>query len=190
MRSIYDACYARLRPATHAVRERALAVLTEWQSVSRAVRSDHRPLTEDECRRLAQGDFVDVQSHTVNHLWLAAQPAEVQAAELGESRSRLEHVTGRPITALAYPYGFRDAVAPATLTLAREAGYAAACATVRGQVGRTTDPLWLPRHVPGDVDGDELAQRLEGFFDDFAMPHPPRGGAAQRAAQAAPKESL
>ena len=39
------------------------------------MRADHRPLTEDECRRLAQGPFVDVQSHTVNHLWLAAHPA-------------------------------------------------------------------------------------------------------------------
>ena len=72
-------------------------------------------------------------------------------------------------------------MAPGTLALAREAGYSAACATVRGQVVRGADPLWLPRHVPGDVEGEELVRRLNGFFDDFAMPHPPRGGAAQRA---------
>ncbi len=190
LRTIYDALHARLRPAARDVREQALATLAEWMGVTRAVRADHRPLTEDECRRLAQGRFMDVQSHTVNHLWLAVHPAAIQAAELGESRTHLQELTGRPITALAYPYGFRDAVAPVTLALAREAGYSAACATVRGHVSRTTDPLWLPRHVPGDVDGDELARRLTGFFDDFAAPHPPRGGAAPRAVESASKESM
>ncbi len=189
MRAIYDTLHARLRPATREAREQALATLAQWRGVTRAVRADHRPLTQDECRQLSQSRFVDVQSHTVNHLWLAAHPVAVQAAELGESRTHLEQLTGRPITALAYPYGFRDAVAPVTLALARQAGYSAACATVRGQVGRTTDPLWLPRYVPGDVEGDELVRRLNGFFDDFAMPHPPRGGGAPRAAEAAPKES-
>jgi peptidoglycan/xylan/chitin deacetylase (PgdA/CDA1 family) len=190
MRAIYETLHARLRPATREVRDRALATLAEWRGVTRAVRADHRPLTENECRRLSQSRFVEVQSHTVDHLWLAAHPAAVQAAQLRESRRRLEELTGRSITALAYPYGFRDAVAPATLALSREAGYSAACATVRGQVVRTTDPLWLPRHVPGDVDGEELKRRLNGFFDDFATPHPPRGGEAPIAAETAPKESM
>jgi peptidoglycan/xylan/chitin deacetylase (PgdA/CDA1 family) len=184
VRSIYNTLHARLRPATADVRERTLTALAGWQKVARTVRPDHRPLTESECRQLAESSLVDVQSHTVNHLWLAAHPVSVQAYELRESRRRLELITGRAITCLAYPYGFRDAVAPGTLALAREAGYSAACATVRGQVGRATDPFWLPRHVPGDVDGDELSARLNAFFDDFAAPHPPRGGVARRGPEA------
>ena len=190
LRAVYDALHVRLRPATAEVREQVLNDLAHGQGAGRSVREDHRPLNESECRQLAASRRVDVQSHTIHHLWLAAHPAAVQAYELRESRRCLAEITGRPITVLAYPYGFRDAVAPGTLALAREAGYSAACATVRGQVVRGADPLWLPRHVPGDVDGEELLRRLNGFFDDFAAPHPPRGGAPRGAPEANDKELM
>ncbi|MCX6025351.1 MAG: polysaccharide deacetylase family protein [Chloroflexi bacterium] len=188
LRAIYDALHVRLRPSTAETRDQVLNDLAHWQGARRGVREDHRPLTESECHQLAASRRVDVQSHTVHHLWLAAHPAPVQAYELRESRRRLAEITGRPITALAYPYGFRDAVAPGTLALAREAGYSAACATVRGQVVRAADPLWLPRYVPGDVDGEGLLCRLNGFFDDFAAPHPPRGGAVRDTREVNAKE--
>ena len=190
LREVYDTLHMRLRPAAAETRERVLNDLAHWQGTGRGVREDHRPLIEGECRQLAASRRVDVQSHTVHHLWLAAHPAAVQANELRESRQRLAEITGRPITVLAYPYGFRDAVAPGTLALVREAGYSAACATVRGQVMRGADPLWLPRHVPGDVDGEELMRRLSGFFDDFAAPQPPRGGAPRGTPEVNDKELM
>jgi peptidoglycan/xylan/chitin deacetylase (PgdA/CDA1 family) len=188
LRAVYDALHLRLRPSTAETRERVLNDLANQQGSHRGVRQDHRPLTESECRQLAASQRVDVQSHTINHLWLAAHPGDVQAYELRESRRLLEEITGQPITALAYPYGFRDAVGPGTLALARQAGYSAACATVRGQVMRAADLLWLPRYVPGDVGGEELLRRLEGFFNDFAAPHPPRGGSARGASELKAKE--
>jgi len=61
---------------------------------------------------------------------------------LGESRSGLEAVLGRPVTALAWPWG---AFHPLGRRAAQRAGFSLAFTTARGPAGAGADPLAIPR---------------------------------------------
>lgn len=112
-------------------------------------------LSAPQLRELAaQG--VTIGSHTMRHASLDACPDDVLAAELRDSRQRLEDLLAAPVGTFAYPYGrhdrrVRDAVA--------RAGYALACTTVAGRVRRDTDPLLLPRV---SIFGDERPWQVRG----------------------------
>jgi len=102
----------------------------------------------------AQG--VTIGSHTMQHAMLDACADDVLAAELRDSRHRLEDILGGPVGSFAYPYGrhdrrVRDAV--------ERAGYALACTTIPGRVRGDTDPLRLPRV---SIDGDEQPWQVRG----------------------------
>lgn len=81
-------------------------------------------------------------SHTLNHPHLTALPAAEAVREITDSKKLLEETLGEPCRSFAYPYGdwnqqVRDLVA--------EAGYEAACTTVRAAARPSDDPLALPR---------------------------------------------
>ena len=86
----------------------------------------------------------------------------MQRGEIQRSKAYLESVLSRPVTSFGYPYG---AYTAETINLVREAGFACACSTSPGPVGRCTDRLQLSRIVIEDWDGDELAKRLSMWFD-------------------------
>jgi peptidoglycan/xylan/chitin deacetylase (PgdA/CDA1 family) len=86
---------------------------------------DRRYLTREEVAWLAQHPYFEVGSHTHTHFlhWkgnLDALTEEVVRAELVQSKRALEEITGRPVTTLAWPYGFTT---PTLERLAKEAGY-------------------------------------------------------------------
>lgn len=71
------------------------------------VRLSVRPfkhLSWSEIDELARHGF-EIGSHTVSHRDLTRLDADDLKAELAVSRKRLEDRTGRPVTALAYPFG-------------------------------------------------------------------------------------
>jgi len=123
---------------------------------------------------MGRSGLVEIGAHTINHLWLAAHPPEQQEREMVESRRELEGILNSPVLSLAYPYGKRDSATPDTIRLARLAGFQTACANVRGQVLAATDPLWLPRFIPGDLDGDLFRERMRSFFGYWNPPRQPR----------------
>jgi peptidoglycan/xylan/chitin deacetylase (PgdA/CDA1 family) len=114
-------------------------------------------LDEHDLARLGQSGLVSVGSHTVSHTPLAALPQPDQWHELGESRRRLEQITGRPVEDLAYPHG---SVGSATRRLAREAGYRSACGSVQDVARPGADPYCLPRFWIPDWDGVRFARWL------------------------------
>lgn len=62
-------------------------------------------LTAEQIKEMSDSGFVSIQSHTMSHLPLGSKgltPEETDY-ELGESKRLLEELTGRPVTALAYP---------------------------------------------------------------------------------------
>ena len=61
---------------------------------------------------------------------------------LAESRCGLEAVLGRPVTALAWPWG---AFHPLAVAAARQAGFSLLFTTARGAAGAGGDPLAVPR---------------------------------------------
>jgi peptidoglycan/xylan/chitin deacetylase (PgdA/CDA1 family) len=118
----------------------------------------------DEVRRLDESERVEVGAHTVTHPVLASLPPADQERELRASKAALEERLQRPVTTLSYPFGIAEAFGSAAPVLARDAGFAAACAVAPVPVTRGVDLFRLPRFYAGDWDGDTFARRLRGFF--------------------------
>jgi peptidoglycan/xylan/chitin deacetylase (PgdA/CDA1 family) len=74
----------------------------------------------------------DVGSHSLTHAILAREDEETQAAELHDSRSRLEAGLGRTVDVFAYPNGTANDYSNATIRAARKAGYRCAVTTRSG----------------------------------------------------------
>ena len=70
-------------------------------------------LTPDMIRRMSDSGLVKFESHTLSHRNLASISSDEQKLirELRDSRYRIEELTGKPVVAIAYPYGrFNDRV--------------------------------------------------------------------------------
>ncbi len=60
-------------------------------------------LSEADLKMLAGSDWISIQSHTVTHPELTK--IKNLSYELEESKKKIQKITGRPVIALAYPYG-------------------------------------------------------------------------------------
>lgn len=70
-------------------------------------------LTASELKRMANSGIISVQSHTATHPELTK--TDNLEYELKESKEKIEKITGKPVIALAYPYGaFNDRVVEET----------------------------------------------------------------------------
>jgi peptidoglycan/xylan/chitin deacetylase (PgdA/CDA1 family) len=95
---------------------------------------------------------VDIQSHSVTHPLLTHPPNHLTGApyeawldqELVESKRIIEHELGKPVNALAYPFGGYD---ERIVEHVRKAGYAVALTCDDGNVTRRTDPLHVNRRL-------------------------------------------
>lgn len=85
---------------------------------------------------------LEIGSHTCTHPNLSTLGRQRVMDELVESRRVLEHITGRPIAAVCYPYG---ACHSETLWCAARAGYELGVTVRRGRAHRDDNPLALPR---------------------------------------------
>ena len=95
---------------------------------------------------------VDVESHSLTHPLLTHPGVAMNRPtyrawvdhELRESKAILEKKLGKPITAIAYPYGgYDELIAQKT----RDAGYDIALTCDDGNVTRVTDPMHLNRRL-------------------------------------------
>jgi len=92
--------------------------------------------------REMQSAGIQFGSHTLTHPHLTALPPDQARREITQSRARIEQVLGFPCVTFSYPYGDWD---ERVRELVEEAGYEAACTTVRAAARRGGDPLALPR---------------------------------------------
>jgi peptidoglycan/xylan/chitin deacetylase (PgdA/CDA1 family)/SAM-dependent methyltransferase len=154
-------------------------------------RADVRPLTWKECAQLAASGWITIGAHTVRHPWLAAIPEAEQKSEIEDSRRMLEEKLHKEILGLAYPYGGRESETMATLRVARESGFAYACANVKAAVHGGSDRYWIPRITPGDVGGAEFSRRLEEHMQSARSPRTPKGYAGpERKIRATPQPAI
>ncbi len=138
---------ARLRTLTAADRARALADLFAVSGASTIARGTHRPLSPAGIASLARQENIAVGSHTVSHPALGFLHQAEQRREIAGGRARLESLTGRPVTAFAYPFGGTSDISPAVLRIARDAGMTLACTTRPGCVHAGSDRHALPRVI-------------------------------------------
>ncbi len=152
--------YESLQRLSHEVRRKIFDDMWIASGQSPTCRPSHRPLTEDELRRLASHDLFEIGAHTVTHPLLAAQTVEHQHAEITESKGWLEKFLDRPVTSFSYPYGGKHHYSEATIQAVRRAGFSRACTTASRAVGKSDDRCeWARLQVP-DVDGDEFHRFL------------------------------
>ena len=90
-------------------------------------------MTWDQVRQLADsGAGLSIGSHAHSHRKLARLDDDTQRQELTDSKQILEARLGRPIKALAYPYGWPGAYTASTKALAAQAGYCMAFSSREG----------------------------------------------------------
>ena len=96
----YKANYTEIFP----ILERHNARITIFLTLMN-VREDG--LTEEMIRRMSDSGLVKFESHSLNHRNLAriSDDEPRLRREIGESRFRIEEITGKPVVAIAYPYG-------------------------------------------------------------------------------------
>ncbi|HYW51040.1 MAG TPA: polysaccharide deacetylase family protein [Gemmatimonadaceae bacterium] len=138
--------------------------------VSREPRASHRCCSADELRELARSGLVEIGAHTISHPRLAQLDLDAQTRELATSRETLEAVLGRPVTAVAYPFGRSSDINADTMIAARRAGFDVGCTLGAESIPTASmfrndvDPLRLPRHAIHPIDGAGLAARLREFM--------------------------
>jgi peptidoglycan/xylan/chitin deacetylase (PgdA/CDA1 family) len=158
--SLYRSLWGLLQPLTEGERRMALDELMAWAGDCAGDRQARRALSVEEVAALAQGDLVEVGSHTVTHPVLSALPTARQQDEIRQSKANLEEVLARPVTSFAYPYGARSNYTDETVAIVRQEGFNCACSTLEGFVDQGADPYQLPRVQVQDWDGEEFARRL------------------------------
>lgn len=121
-------------------------------------------MTRTEVRQLVAAGMT-IGAHTCSHAVMSRQPPELARQEIEESRERLESMLNRRIWAFAYPFGQRDTVSPEVISMAREAGFAAAFMNVGGGLGAELPRFSIPRvHVNADMGLAEFEAHVSGFY--------------------------
>jgi len=119
----------------------------------------------DELRELASAGMT-IGAHTLSHPILAQMPPEVAYAEMSESKAGLERTLQSQVWALAYPFGDKASITPQILTMAQEAGFAAAFTNFGGGLSTDLSKYALPRvHVTADMNLAEFEAHVSGFYE-------------------------
>lgn len=156
-RAAYWRIYEKVLRLPVAEREAVVAEAVAWAG-DVPPRSDDRRMTWEEIRQLSSEPLVSIGAHTVEHLWLPAQPLAVLREELVSCRATLEDQCGTPVESLAYPFGAFD---QRVVEAAGDAGYRLAVTCEPRAVSSTDDPLALPRIEVADEPIEPFIARVE-----------------------------
>ncbi|MBW4593915.1 MAG: polysaccharide deacetylase family protein [Brasilonema angustatum HA4187-MV1] len=158
---LYRSVYQWLHSLSIEERQQVLDQLLTWSKADTTCRPTHRFLSASEVHALAQGNLIEIGSHTVNHPFLSTLPVAKQQYELQQSKTCLEEITEHTVKSFAYPHGDYTTE---TVALARKEGFACACSIIPKKVWRNADYFQLPRVPIYDWDGEEFARQLSNWF--------------------------
>lgn len=158
-----DASMERLKRTTPATRAELVRTLAD---AADPAEGPAHALTWDQVREMVASSDIEIGAHTVSHPILGQLGPQEQRDEVEGSRSRLEEETGVAPTLFAYPNGGADDFDQTTVERVHEAGFEAACSTIRGTNRPGCDPFALQRIGVGADTEDVLAARVGGLFDE------------------------
>ena len=131
-------------------------------SQNQATRRRFFPLNLMELRELADTGMA-IGAHTISHPMLSQMTEHLAFREISESRTQLEAALGKPVWALAYPFGNAEAVSAREPELAKRAGFK--CAFMNVEDGRGSGWFAFPRiHVSSETTVAELEAHVSGFY--------------------------
>ena len=107
---------------------------------------------------------VEFGSHTVSHCSLGATDARTVQRELSESKRRLEELTGKEVSMVAYP---NDSLTGSTMELARQVGYDAGLRSGNRGIGPRSNLFALPRFDVTDRPVEMLRMELGGTVESL-----------------------
>ena len=120
-------------------------------------------MTLPELRQLASSGMA-IGAHTLSHPMLSRAPEPLVRDEVSGCKLKLEAVLGKPVWALAYPFGDPESVNPSVLAITQEAGFKAAFVNFGGGLGAALPPFALPRvHVTANMSLSEFEAQVSGF---------------------------
>jgi peptidoglycan/xylan/chitin deacetylase (PgdA/CDA1 family) len=126
----------------------------------------------DEVQWLAAAGF-EVGFHTLRHDELPPLDSQGLGAALTEGRERLRRLSGRPLTAIAYPHGSAD---ERVARAAHTAGYCAGFTTDGHAIGSRSDPMLMGRIAPSFASVTESAWALVRALTAAARAQPQAEG--------------
>src|SRR5579872_90201 len=106
-------------PATLFIVTDVLGGNPKWEYFGGDDPSQERAMTAEQLASITS-DLITIGSHTMTHPVLTTLDKDLQLRELAGSKSRLEHISSKPITLFSFPYGAFDDTA---VQSCREAGY-------------------------------------------------------------------
>jgi len=145
---------------------RQLALPDDWgvHLLSDPLRRRFLMLNVTELRALVAAGM-GVGAHTLTHPVLSQISSEEAWSEISESRCKLEQVIGKPVWALAYPFGDSACVGHREEEMAERAGFRCAFLNVGGGLGAPMPRFALPRvHVSGAMNLGEFEAHVSGFY--------------------------
>lgn len=111
---------------------------------------------------LKMSEFVDFQSHTINHPCLPKCSDEVAYTEIKDSKETIERVTKIEVQAIAYPNGDYS---EREISLCKKTGYFLAFTGKPGFISQKSDPFALTRFSMNDTnDLDDFIIRVTGIW--------------------------
>lgn len=139
------ASYVWAREETAAVAD--LCNLAERYGIDPLAMTRELLMGPEELKDFAAHPLVSLGAHTVTHRKLCRLTAEEATREMRQSADWLADLTGTRPTAIAYPYGSRDAVGPREFQTARDLGFVIGLTTQPGMLteGDLSRPTALPR---------------------------------------------
>ena len=152
-----------LKKMPAARREELIAELGEALGVTDFSPLAREMLTWDQLRAMDAGGF-SVEAHTVTHPILGAEPIEVAAREIAESREVLCEKLGRKVDLFAYPNGKSEDMTDDVVRAVERAGFRAAFTAEFGAASPSQDPYKVPRVTAYGTSADALSLQIERFF--------------------------
>jgi peptidoglycan/xylan/chitin deacetylase (PgdA/CDA1 family) len=129
------------------------------------LRSRFQLLRLPELKQLADAGMT-IGAHTLSHPVLAEQSVELARSEIAGCREALEQSLGRPVWAIAYPFGHPGSVGAREFKLAEEAGYECAFLNVAGVPDRVSARFAFPRvHVTAEMPLSVYEAYVSGFHE-------------------------
>ena len=160
----YLRCCGVLRTLAPDRRDRAIDEIERLVGDTPGHRATHAPLTPEQVGALHQSPAIDVGAHTLDHPVLSLMQEDAQREQILGSRDRVAELIGREPGLFSYPFGTRVDFDNVSTRLAREAGFAGACANIPGLLTLSADPFALPRVLVRDWEPDDLLAAVGRAF--------------------------
>jgi peptidoglycan/xylan/chitin deacetylase (PgdA/CDA1 family) len=161
--TVYNNLHPLIKGLTIVTREEVMEELFEWAGKKRTMRASHAVLSEEELKKLAGSNMIEIGAHTCFHPRLSNESREVQSREITESKNTIEKWLHKEVSSFSYPFGLDEDFNNDSLDIVKRSGYSCGIANIQACVTRNTDPFLVPRWLVRNWDVEEFEMNMKRF---------------------------